>query len=329
MPKILILRFSSIGDIVLTSPIIRCLKEQVENVEIHYLTKKGFSALLSSNPHITKVFGIQKKVNEVLPELKKEQYDYVVDLHNNIRTKQVIWALNKPHKSFPKLNFKKWMLVKLKVNSMPPIHIVDRYFKAVSYFKIENDLKGLDFYIPEKDEIDVSQFPIKLNQGYIALVIGAQHYTKRMPNQKLIELCKQISLPIILVGGKDDITNGSIIEKGVGKNVYNTCGKYNLFESASIIKQAQLVISHDTGMMHIASAFNKKIISVWGNTVPEFGMYPYMPQHHQSSYITEVKNLPCRPCSKIGKTSCPKGHFKCMNDIDLHAILQQALVYTS
>jgi heptosyltransferase-2 len=203
---------------------------------------------------------------------------------------------------------------------MPSIHIVDRYFKAVSHFKIENDLKGLDFYIPEKDGIDVNKFPISIKKGYIALVIGAQHFTKRMPNEKLIELCKQISLPIILIGGKEDVLNGTSIEKEVGSNVYNACGKYNLFESASIIKQAQLVISHDTGMMHIAAAFNKKIVSIWGNTVPEFGMYPYMPHYQQNSFISEVKNLPCRPCSKIGKTSCPKGHFKCMNDIDINMI---------
>jgi ADP-heptose:LPS heptosyltransferase len=209
---------------------------------------------------------------------------------------------------------------------MPVIHIVDRYFEATTHFKIKNDLKGLDFFIPPKDEIDLIKIPFNLLNGYIAVVIGAQHFTKRLPNDKIIELCKYLSLPVVLIGGKEDLINASIIEKNLGSNVFNACGKFNLFQSASFIKQAQLVISHDTGMMHIAAAFNKKIISVWGNTVPEFGMYPYLPQHPENSYIAEVKNLSCRPCSKIGKTSCPKGHFKCMNNIDINAILKQAII---
>jgi len=329
MPKILLLRFSSIGDIVLTTPVIRCLKEQVKDIEIHYLTKQSFVSLIDSNPHVTKVYSIQKNIAEVLSQLKKERYDYVIDLHHNLRTKQVIWALRKPAKSFPKLNFKKWLLVKLKINKMPVIHIVDRYFEAASQFKIKNDLKGLDFFISQKDEVNLNEMPIKFSKGYIAVVIGAQHFTKRMPNDKIVEMCKTLLLPVVLIGGKEDLINASIIEKELGKRVFNACGKYNLFQSASLIKQAQLVISHDTGMMHIAAAFHKKIISIWGNTVPEFGMYPYEPPHPENSFIAEVKNLTCRPCSKIGKTACPKGHFKCMVNIDTNAILKQSVVYSS
>lgn len=329
MPKILILRFSSIGDIVLTSPVVRSLKEQMIDVELHFLTKHAFASILMANPHIKKVFGIQKSIKEVLPQLKSEGYDYIIDLHHNLRTKQVIWALNVPSKSFPKLNFKKWLLVQLKINQMPVMHIVDRYFKAASKFKIKNDLKGLEFFIPEKDEIKLSELPTNLAKGYIAVVIGAQHFTKRMPNDKIVAMCKSMPLPVVLIGGKEDLINAKSIESELGSSVYNACGKYNLFQSASLIKQSKLVISHDTGMMHIAAAFNKKIISIWGNTVPEFGMYPYLPEKPQNNYMAEVKNLACRPCSKIGKTSCPRGHFKCMNDIDLQGILKQAIAYTS
>jgi ADP-heptose:LPS heptosyltransferase len=329
MPKVLVLRFSSIGDIVLTSPILRCLKTQVKDIEIHYLTKKTFASILTSNPYITKVFGIENNFSEVLPILKQEAYDYVIDLHHNLRTKRVILALQKPSNSFPKLNFRKWLLVQFKINKMPSIHIVERYFKAVEKFKIVNDFKGLDFFIPAKDELNLSVLPESFAKPYIAIVIGAQHFTKRMPNEKIISLCNQLSLPIILIGGKEDLSNALIIEKAVVNEVYNACGKFNLFQSASLIKQSSLVISHDTGMMHIAAAFQKKIISVWGNTVPSFGMYPYMPQATENSFIAEVKSLGCRPCSKIGKTSCPKEHFDCMNKIDIEAILKQAKIYTS
>lgn len=329
MPKILVLRFSSIGDIVLTSPIIRCLRNQVSGVEIHYLTKQSFTSILNTNSCIDKVFGFQKKLAEVIPELKKENYDFVIDLHNNIRSKQVTWALKKPHKSFPKLNLKKWMLVNFKINKMPALHIVDRYFKAASHFKIKNDNKGLDFFIPEKDEVHLLAQHDNLKQKYVAVVVGAQHFTKRLPNHKIIELCKKIPFPIVIIGGKEDVENASIIAKELKSNVINATGKYNLFQSASIIKQAEVVITNDTGMMHIAAAFRKKIISVWGNTVPEFGMYPYMPGNEENYKIAEIKNLSCRPCSKIGKTSCPKEHFKCMNEIDVDVISKQVMAYIS
>ena len=320
MPKVLLVRFSSIGDIVLTSPIIRCLKRQVEQVEIHYLTKSSFTSILQANPLVDKVFGIHKSVKEVIKELKEENYDLIIDLHNNIRSKQVIWMLNKPFHSFPKLNFKKWLLVQFKINKMPVVHIVDRYFKALEKLGVKNDNKGLDFNIPFENEFKLNELPATFQKGYLALVIGAQHYTKRMPNQKIIELCNKINYPIVLIGGKEDVQNAAEIESKVASKIFNACGKYNLFQSASIIKQSSAVISHDTGMMHIAASFQKKIISVWGNTVPEFGMYPYMPNHHENNYIAEVKQLNCRPCSKIGKKACPKTHFKCMNEIDLNDI---------
>jgi ADP-heptose:LPS heptosyltransferase len=327
MPKVLIIRFSSIGDIVLTSSIIRCLKEQVNAIEIHFLTKVSFESLMTTNPYVSKVYSIKKNVSEVLSALKAEQYDFIIDLHHNLRTKQVIWALQKPSKSFPKLNFKKWLLVQMKINKLPNLHIIDRYFKATSVFNISNDLKGLDFFIPEKDLVPLDELPSHFAQGFIAFVIGAQHFTKRMPNHKIIELCNSLPLPVVLIGGKEDYNNGIEIEQALGEKVLNVCGKYNLFQSASIIKHAKLVISHDTGMMHIAAAFRKKIISIWGNTVPEFGMYPYMPQNASQSYIAEVKGLSCRPCSKIGKTMCPEGHFKCMNNIDRDEILKRAITF--
>ncbi|MCC6252579.1 MAG: glycosyltransferase family 9 protein [Bacteroidia bacterium] len=327
MPKILILRFSSIGDIVLTTPVIRNLKQQMPRSEIHYLTKQSFASILLANPYITKVYSFEKNIFEVVKDLRAEQYDYIIDLHKNIRSNQVIIALGVKSSSFPKLNLEKWLLVNFKINKLPSVHIVDRYFEALKNFNIKNDKRGLDFFIPDKDIINIHQLPTFLHNGYISMVIGAQHYTKRMPNQKIIELCNKLPLPVILIGGKEDKPNAQLIMAKVKETVYNACGEYNVFQSASIIQQSKLVITHDTGMMHIGAAFRKKIISIWGNTVPEFGMYPYMPSNPENSFIAEVKNLSCRPCSKIGLNKCPKGHFKCMNDIDINNIIKQALVF--
>ncbi len=202
---------------------------------------------------------------------------------------------------------------------MPTLHIVDRYMQTVLPYGIINDNKGLDFFIPEKDEVKTPSLPLSHQHGYTGFVIGAKHYTKQLPIEKIISICKKINTPIILMGGKEDYNRAVEIEKAVGATIYNACGNYNLNQSASLVKQATKIITHDTGLMHIAAAFKKEIISVWGNTVPTFGFTAYLPD--PKSRIVEVKNLSCRPCSKIGYDKCPKVHFKCMKEIDEDEIM--------
>lgn len=314
MEKILIIRFSSIGDIVLTTPVIRCIKTQKPEIEIHYVTKTFYKDILVNNPYITKIHTIEKDVKEIADELRKENFDFVLDLHNNIRSFQTKSIIKKPSSSFQKLNFKKWILVNFKIDKMPAMHIVDRYLEAAKPLGVINDNKGLDYFISKEDEVNLSQLPKAHQAGYIAFVIGAKHSTKKMPLEKIISICKKLVKPIVLLGGKEDMLSADAIENAVGTTIYNACGKYNLNQSASLLKQAEKVITHDTGLMHIAAAFKKDIISVWGNTVPAFGFTPYIPG--ENSKIVEVKNLNCRPCSKIGYHKCPKGHFKCMMEID-------------
>lgn len=313
--KFLILRFSSIGDIILTTPVVRCLKLQYPNAEVHFATKKQFKVLVENNPYIDKYFLLDGPLNNFVETLKAENYHYVIDLHNNLRTSVIKFRLGKPSFSYNKLNFEKWLLVNLKINRMPNVHIVDRNLKTVESLGVINDNKGLDYFIPEQHKVNLSQV-IGDTPSFVAYAIGGQHFTKKLPTEKIIELCSKIDKKIVLLGGKEDEPNGDLIANAIGNKVYNACGKYNLNQSASILQQAEYVISHDTGLMHIASALKKRIVSIWGNTVPEFGMYPYKTQFS----IIENKGLPCRPCSKIGYSKCPKGHFKCMNNLEINKI---------
>ena len=313
--KILVVRFSSIGDIVLTTPVVRMLKKQL-NAQVHYLTKSSYVSLLKNNPYIDSVYQIQNSISEVIADLKKEKYDYVIDLHNNLRTQILKFRLGMPAKSFNKLNMEKFMLTNFKLDKMPKIHIVDRYLETVKHLGVKNDNQGLDFFLSANDKMDISIFP----KNYIVFVIGGQHATKILPNEKIISIIKKVNKPVLLIGGPEDAHRGEEIAKACNK-VVNTCGKYSILHSASLVQQATMVITHDTGMMHIAAAFNKNIYSVWGNTVPEFGMYPYL-ESEQSKRI-EVKGLNCRPCSKIGYDKCPKGHFKCMQEIDENLFLSE------
>jgi ADP-heptose:LPS heptosyltransferase len=320
--KILIVRFSSIGDIVLTTPVLRGLKEQLTDIEIHYLTKSKFSSLLENNPRIDKLWTIEKSIDEIIDALKKENFDQVIDLHHNIRTLALKKKLRKPSASFKKLNVQKWMLVNLKMKKMPKVHIVDRYMQAVESLGVKKDDSPCEFYISAENEVDIQQ-ELELNtKKYIGVAIGAQFATKCLPTDKMVEILKDLDSTIVLLGGPEDEAKGNEIATLLnGKEIINSCGKFNLQQSASIVKQASVLLTHDTGLMHIASCFEVPVISVWGNTIPEFGMYPYFPSKPELFSIHEVKDLSCRPCSKIGYQDCPKKHFRCMVEQDVEKVV--------
>ncbi len=314
MLKILVIRFSSIGDIVLTTPVVRILKKQFPDSEIHFLTKSQFSFLLNDNPYVDKVHSLSRNLSDTIKELKDESYDHLIDLHNNLRTKRIKSALSIPDFTVDKLNLRKWLLVNFKINKMPSNHIVDRYIETLSVFDVSNDKEGLDYFIPEKDEYPISLVNATFENGFVALVLGATYFTKQIPEELAIEIINHSQLLFVLLGGKDDVEKADKVEKLSKGRVANLCGKVNLNQSASIIQQSKVVVSSDTGLMHIAAAFRKPIVSIWGNTVPEFGMSPYLPNKH--SKIFEIKDLSCRPCSKIGFNKCPKKHFYCMKKQD-------------
>lgn len=313
LKKILIVRFSSIGDIVLTSPVVRCAKQQLPGVEVHFVSKSAFAGILTANPWIDRVHSFEKDVSEIYSQLKAERFDVVIDLHNNLRSSRLKRSLGVHSSSVNKLNVKKFLAVQFKmIGVLPARHIVDRYFDTLSQWGVRNDGMGLDYFIPANDEVSVAEL-LPTSAAFVALVAGGSYFTKQIPMNKLAEMCERLRYPVVVVGGKDDIAVAEQL-KARYPHVVVACGRYNLNQSASIVRQAEWVITSDTGLMHIASAFGKKIISLWGNTIPEFGMAPYLP--HPASRIVEVKGLSCRPCSKLGYRKCPRGHFKCMNTID-------------
>jgi ADP-heptose:LPS heptosyltransferase len=322
--KVLVIRFSSIGDIVLTTPVLRCIKHQLPDTEVHYAVKETFLPVINANPYIDKIHVFKGDLWDLVKTLRKEKYDFIIDLHKNQRTLLIKALLISTYPllyfsiaSFPKLNLRKWLLVRFKWNILPKIHLVDRYFKAVRRLGVVNDGQGLDYFITRDEEVDRSYFAKPFRDEYVAFVIGAKHFTKALPEHRIIEIIKNSQHPVILLGGPEDREKGErIVEALDSSRVFNACGQLSINQSASLVRQSQKVITHDTGLMHIAAAFRKDIISIWGNTVPEFGMHPYLPEGEGSSRIVEVKGLYCRPCSKIGYRKCPKKHFRCMEEIE-------------
>jgi ADP-heptose:LPS heptosyltransferase len=152
----------------------------------------------------------------------------------------------------------------------------------------------------------------------VAFVIGGTYTTKRLPAEKAAEICRRLPVPVVLLGGSEEEASGRMIVESAGSHVINLCGLTSINQSAAILEKSNLVLTNDTGLMHIAAALRKKIGSFWGNTVPGFGMSPYLP--HPSSLEFQVEELKCRPCSKLGFSRCPRGHFRCMNDLDTRQV---------
>jgi ADP-heptose:LPS heptosyltransferase len=294
---------------------------------VHFLTKKSFKAVTEANPYIDKFYYYDDNLGELIGYLKKEGYNYIIDLHKNFRTAIIKWRLDIPVLSYHKESFQKWLLTKFGINRMSGKHISDRCLDVLASLGVVNDGWGLDYSIPTSARIKDSDLPMSHRAGYIAIVIGASYATKKLPISKLQELCAAIQFPIILVGGKEDATEGEAIANIDSIRIYNACGKFSLHESADIVRLAKTVISHDTGLLYIACALNKKTLAIWGGTSPKLDVEPYYGVHQlQQMHITTahknfvVEGLACQPCSNYGTKKCPKGHFKCMLEQDISAI---------
>ena len=329
--RLLFIRFSSIGDIVFTTPAIRAAKQQLPGVEIHFLTKQNMKAITEANTYIDQFHYLDKDLNSTIEELKKHQFDYVIDLHKNLRTYKIKRALGVPALTYKKLSWQKLLLTKLHFNFMPVRHISDRCVDALAPLGVINDGKGLDYFVPNQIKLESTALPNTHKDGYIALVIGASFATKKLPIEKLQALCAQIKYPIVLVGGKEDILEGDQVASVDARKVFNACGKFNLHESALIVQQSKTVISHDTGFLYIACAYHKKTVAIWGATSPALQVEPYYPSQANEGaemYCNSiVPSLPCQPCSNYGTKQCPQGHFACMRQQDISNIAAKANGY--
>ena len=315
MKKILIIRFSSIGDIVLTTPVIRSLKAAQPETEIHYLTKSAYADLLTPNPHISAVHVLEKNNwRALMRQLRAEQFDHILDLHHNLRSLRVKLALLRPASSFDKYNLTKFRMVRLKTPGLAAPHIVTRYGETLRPLGLDLDGGGLDFFLPENARHTAQALIAQTGwQGGapLAVVLGATYATKRWLPEYFAETIESYGKPVILIGGPDARAEAQFIREAVSVPLLDAVGKYSLAEAAALMQGCHAVLTHDTGFMHIAAAFGMKVYSLWGNTVPEFGMTPYRTPH----VILETRGLPCRPCSKIGFDQCPQGHFRCMKDL--------------
>ena len=322
--KILVIRLSSIGDIVLTTPLLRSLQTAWPEVRIDYCTKAPFVSLLVENPRLSGIYTLEAPPSG--------HYDLVVDLQNNFRSNAIVRSLHKQRLvHYRKVNWKKWLLVHYKINLYGTYRsVADRYRDAVKEFGISGDTLGCELY-PSSSERAFASTYFDKGQKTLALCFGAKHFTKRYPPRSfaalLTLLLRETPVQILLLGGKEDAPQASEIMEALPPAfqpmVLNLAGSCSLMQTAAILERSDAVLCNDTGLMHIASAFGKKLFILFGSSSASFGFLPC----HASYDLFQVEGLGCRPCSHIGRDRCPKGHFRCMNDLSQSVIARKILDY--
>lgn len=323
--SILIIRLSSIGDVVLTTPLLRVLRNKYPEARIDFLTFDLMSDVLKHNPRINNLFTIKKSnifntySQKKLINFSIDNYDYVIDLQNNIKSRVLRLGLSNSILSFDKRRFYKLQLVYLKRRFTTYRKIPDLYIETCRHLALKPDDKSPELWLNSDNEYN---YEIKAsNKNTIVIAPGAKHYTKRWPKEKFAELINKMhyhipGINLILLGSPEDNEICSFIAENSNDRIINLCGKTTLLESAEIIDSSALVVTNDSAIMHIASARQVNVVAIFGSTVEQFGFVPY------NAHFTIIqKDVECRPCTHYGKNKCPKKHFKCMNDITVEEVL--------
>ncbi|MCU0342470.1 MAG: glycosyltransferase family 9 protein [Ignavibacterium sp.] len=310
LKKILIIRLSSLGDILLTTPLIRSIKTQFPDVKIDMLIREEYADVIKLNPYLNSKLFFKKKEeenNRLIEQLKNNQYGLVLDLQNNFRSNKIASSLKTTKIKFNKRSIDKFLLVKFKINRLrkaPQIPV--RYSNAIQNFRL--DEKGLDLFTDKP-----ANTVLMSKNNLIGFCPGARHYTKRWPKEYFIELGNKLSqngFAIILFGGRIDKDICEELHKAISNSI-NLSNDDDLLQTATDMKLCKVIVCNDSGLMHTASAMNTKVMAIFGSTVKEFGFAPY----NCANLILEYNSLTCRPCSHIGRSECPKKHFECMKSI--------------
>ncbi|RYZ19710.1 MAG: lipopolysaccharide heptosyltransferase family protein, partial [Chitinophagaceae bacterium] len=269
--KILVILFGGTGNLVLATPVFRCLKHAGHTV--HLLLQRDYREVLAANPHIDACFDYD--VSTLLVEkLQSEQYDHIVDLQNDDTSRYFIKTLGASAQRAPRHRWTKHLAEFRHAPGPPREHQADRYFAALRPLGIENDGAGLDHYIPAEAEVPFADIPTSHQLGYLALVISGAP-TKRLPALQLEQFCTRLGHPVILLGDPRDAAAGDGLQRPDPGKIYNAIGKFSFHEQADLLRKAKLVVTHDHDLLQVAAALKRPVITVWGSTVPAQGRGPY------------------------------------------------------
>jgi lipopolysaccharide heptosyltransferase II len=338
--KILIVRFSSIGDIVLASPMIRTLRAAFPKAQIDFLVKSDFADLVRYNHHLSQIIELRTRefaeLKKVTKKIKAERYDVIFDIHGSLRSTYVrLFSRARSEYVVDKRSIRRFLLVRFKWNLFrQPVYVAERYLETAMAFGVQNDGKGLEVFIPDEIQFSVSsrmaRHRLDQHEAVIGIAPGAKHETKMWPSDRFARVAlhavRETGAKVLLFGGPDDHTRcnaiASEVNETTGKeSVVNLSGTLTLLETAAALDVCDVVLSNDTGIMHLAAARQRNVVAIFGSTVREFGFFPYA----TPAAVIEHAGLTCRPCSHIGLPKCPKGHFRCMLDTGVERVASSVL----
>jgi heptosyltransferase-2 len=333
--RILLLRLSAIGDVVLTSPLIRALRQRFPNARIDFVIKESFAELMAHNPRLDSVYrfdpasGVPGLV-QLGQQLRRQRYDVVLDLHRNFRTIILTRLCAAPRSGhYHKHVLRRWLFVKFKaatVQRIPPV--AQRYLQAAAFLNLPNDGANPELFWSAAHEAEalraLLQAGWKKERALLCLAPGAGYFTKRWPIEYFSEVARELAgshknFALAILGGEQDCELGRYLREHSRAEILDLTGKCSLLASAAIIKRSRLVLANDSGLMHIAEAVGTPVLALFGSTTRELGFFP----QRATSRVLEQLNLDCRPCSHLGYHACPARHFRCMKEITPQRVLDE------
>ncbi|RQV99347.1 MAG: glycosyltransferase family 9 protein [Calditrichaeota bacterium] len=332
--KILVIRLSSLGDVILVTPLLRQLRNAYPTSEIDFLVRSDLADVIRYNPHISRLIEFRKDsdfayLRKIRSRIWERDYDVILDIHRNLRSRLICFGMGiSPfHRTkvlkIRKNQFTRFLLVKFKINLYRKLHgrvirVWEKYIRAAEPMGVKADDGRPEIFIPPESVRAAQRLIESLpeHRNFTAIAPGARHFTKRWPPEyyaDLIEkLYSELHMVSILIGGREDIpVVEEIISKVPAGSAIIAAGRYTLLETAAVIRNAELMVTNDSGLMHLATAFDVPVIAIFGSTVEELGFFPNSPL----AEVLENKGLYCRPCSHIGRPGCPERHFRCMKDV--------------
>lgn len=322
--KILIIRFNSIGDIVLTSPVVDSLFHS--GYEVHYLVKSSYSSVLENNEHITRLWLYDDNYSELIRALRSEAFDHIVDLHNNLRSRSFRLQLRCPSLVLKKNRISDFLLTRFRFARQQRKHIVHRFLETIEALTGKSNYPKLRYSFSKNSQQISYQLPF---ESYVCIAVGTAYATKDIPLDKLLGLVRMLDENIVLLGGPSEMDKArQIIEAMPKKPIVDLTGKLIIDQSAYLVSRSKMLLCGDTGLMHIAAALSIPTVSVFGSTHPILGYTPFYADETTPRALVQNERLSCRPCTRQGREICPRGHFKCMRAIsveELHAKVEGIL----
>ncbi len=319
----LIIRFNAIGDIVLTSPVIDALFDN--GYEVHYLVKSSFKDVLVHDKKVKTIWSLDDSLEEVIGQLKNVSFSVIIDLHNNLRSRKVKSALKTKTLTLVKKRWQLWKLTQTPFKSYQETHIVRRFLDVITPLGIVVDNPQTRYAL---DGVSLPSDLLIPREPYLVIAVGAAWETKRIPKETLLHLCENTAAShVMLIGSQQDQSLAQYLKTNAKRDTIDLTGSLTISQSALVISQAKVLVSGDTGPLHIAAALRIPVVAIYGSTHPALGYTPYYGTVGVPHHVIQNENLSCRPCTKQGKKKCPKGHFKCMVELDKTEIVDKVNSY--